>query len=145
MINTPIQILIAEDNNSHYISFVQAINTISKQIDVMRVDNGYDLFSMLQTNIKPDIIFLDIDMPYKSGLQILEEMQEYKSFITTPIVVLSSSAYDVVIRTAYMLGALFFIKKYERPNELKVPLERVLSAPNLATCKQPAWEEFLIE
>lgn len=145
MIFTPRLILIAEDNNNHYINFVQAINGISKSVEVMRVENGYDLFSMLQTNIQPDIIFLDIDMPYKSGLQILEEIKGYERFNNTPIVVLSSSAQEVVIRTAYMLGAIFFVKKYLRPAELKAALETILQAPNLASCIQPAWAGFLVE
>lgn len=138
-------ILLAEDSNDHYINFVQAVNSISKKIEVMRVDNGYALLSMLETQIKPDAIFLDIDMPYKGGLQILEELQNRFRFKDTPIVVLSVSAYDLMIKIAFQLGAILFIKKYNRPEDLQKSLMTVFSNPYFTSCTQPPWEEFIIE
>ncbi len=138
-------ILLAEDDNLHYTNFVQAVNTISASIDIMRVENGYSLFNMLETNIHPDVIFLDINMPYKGGLQILEELKERVNIKNVPIVILSSSAYDLVIKISYQLGAIFFIKKYNRPQDLSKCLEFVFNNPSFVTCTQPAWKDFLIE
>ena len=138
-------ILLAEDNNDHYVNFVQAVNSISNQINVMRVDNGYSLLSMLETQINPDVIFLDIDMPYKGGLQILEELQERDRFKNTPIVVLSGSAFDLMIKIAYDLGAILFIRKYNRPEDLQACLKNVFKNPYFLSCTQPPWEEFMIE
>lgn len=138
-------ILLAEDNNEHYVNFVQSINAISTKIEVMRVENGYDLLSMLQTQIKPDAIFLDIDMPYKGGLEILDELQGKVQFKGVPIVVLSSSAFDFVIKMAFQLGAVLFIRKYSRREDLQRSLRNVFRNPYFLTCTQPAWEEFVIE
>ncbi len=138
-------ILLAEDNNDHYLSFVQAVNSISNKIDVMRVENGYSLLSMLETYIKPDAIFLDIDMPYKGGLQILEELRERVNFKDTPVVILSASAFDLIVKVSYQLGAILFIRKYSRPSDLQRCLEAAFSNPYFQTCKQPPWEEYMIE
>ena len=138
-------ILLAEDNDEHYINFVQAVNNISGSIEVMRVNNGYDLLSMLETNIKPDVIFLDIDMPYKSGLQILEDIQEKIKTQKLPVIILSASAFDLMIKVAHQLGAILFAKKYHRPGDLQQLLATVFSNPYFISCTQAPFEEFVIE
>ncbi len=75
----------AEDDKDHYTNFVQAINSISNTIEIMRVDNGYALLTMLETNISPDTIFPDITRPYKGDLEILEEINEKAGIKKLPL------------------------------------------------------------
>lgn len=131
MENSIQSILLAEDNNEHYINFLQAVNSISNSIDVMRVINGYDLLTMLETNIQPNVLFLDIDMPYKGGLQILEEMNDKLNSRKIPVIIFSASSYELVARVTYELGAILFVKKYNHPGQLKNHYCRFLIIPTL--------------
>lgn len=60
---------------------------------------------------KPDIIFLDLTLPGKSGLEVLEEMKKVPGCELIPIVVLSASDNPVDIRKAYSLGANCVVRK----------------------------------
>lgn len=60
---------------------------------------------------RPDLILLDLKLPKKSGLEILEEIQADAALRDIPVVVLSSSAAPEDIQSAYRLQARGYITK----------------------------------
>jgi DNA-binding NarL/FixJ family response regulator len=59
----------------------------------------------------PDLLFLDLEMPYKNGLECLVEIRNNEALKHLPVVVFSSTTRPANIQTAYEMGAdLFFIK-----------------------------------
>ena len=69
---------------------------------------------------KPDIVFLDIDMPYKNGFELLSEINELK--LNTKVVF--TSAYDKYILEAFRNGAFDYLTKPIDRLELKNSLTR---------------------
>jgi CheY-like chemotaxis protein len=63
----------------------------------------------------PDVIFLDLHLPKKSGLEVLKEIKTSDRLKTTPVVVVSGSDNPSEIRQAYELHASCYIRK---PNDL---------------------------
>lgn len=63
----------------------------------------------------PDIIFLDLHLPRKSGLEVLREIKSNDRLKTTPVVVVSGSDDPREVREAYELHASCYIRK---PNDL---------------------------
>ena len=63
----------------------------------------------------PDIIFLDLHLPKKSGLEVLAELKATPRLKATPVVVVSGSDDPREIREAYELHANCYIRK---PNDL---------------------------
>ena len=63
----------------------------------------------------PDIIFLDLHLPRKSGLEVLAELKGSSRLKATPVVVISGSDDPREIREAYELHANCYIRK---PNDL---------------------------
>ncbi len=59
----------------------------------------------------PDLIFLDLHLPKKSGLEVLEEIKESPSLKVTPVVVVSGSVDPNEVRKAYELHASCYIRK----------------------------------
>jgi CheY-like chemotaxis protein len=59
----------------------------------------------------PSVILLDLKLPKVSGLDVLKSVREHSSLGTVPVVVLTSSAEDVDIHEAYLLGANSYIVK----------------------------------
>ncbi|HZQ55767.1 MAG TPA: response regulator [Bryobacteraceae bacterium] len=59
----------------------------------------------------PDIIFLDLHLPKKSGLEALAEIKETPRLKLTPVVVVSGSPDPNEIREAYELHANCYIRK----------------------------------
>jgi CheY-like chemotaxis protein len=59
----------------------------------------------------PLLVILDLKMPRKTGLQVLEWLSEREDLRCLPVMVLSSSAYAYDIDRAYQLGANAFVTK----------------------------------
>ena len=59
----------------------------------------------------PDVIFLDLHLPKKSGLEVLAEIKSNPRLLVTPVVVVSGSANPQEIREAYELHASCYIRK----------------------------------
>ncbi len=59
----------------------------------------------------PDMIFLDLHLPKKSGLEVLAEIKENPRLRITPVVVVSGSADPKEVREAYELHASCYIRK----------------------------------
>jgi two-component system, chemotaxis family, response regulator Rcp1 len=59
----------------------------------------------------PDIIFLDLHLPKKSGLEVLAELKENPDLALTPVVVVSGSENPAEVRKAYELHASCYIRK----------------------------------
>jgi CheY-like chemotaxis protein len=103
-------IILAEDDVDDQNIFQIALQEVDPSIQTQFVFNGKELLHLLQTS-KPDLLFLDLDMPYKNGLECLMEMKSDPQLEKIPVIVFSSTTKPSNIQTAYEMGAhLFFIK-----------------------------------
>ena len=103
-------IILAEDDVDDQNIFQIALQEVDPDIKLDFVANGKELTTLLQ-NFKPDLLFLDLEMPYKNGLECLLEIRENPVLTNLPVVVFSSTTKPSNIQTAYEIGAhLFFIK-----------------------------------
>ena len=59
----------------------------------------------------PVVILLDLKLPKVDGLEVLNYLKTHPKFRTVPVVVLTSSAEDSDIQTAYQQGANSYIVK----------------------------------
>lgn len=60
---------------------------------------------------EPALIFLDLHLPKKSGLEVLAEIKQNPKLRVTPVVVVSGSANPGEIREAYELHASCYVRK----------------------------------
>ena len=66
----------------------------------------------------PRLIFLDLNMPLKSGFEVISEIRAKKKFSTLPLVVFSTSSNPDDIERCRDLGANFYIQKVASFEEL---------------------------
>src|SRR5438309_11632224 len=119
-------ILLAEDDLEHCFFFKWALNQVNSKINCSEVHDGDALLSLLG-NFIPDLLFLDLNMPCKTGVECIKAIRENRTYDSLPIVVFTISNQENAIQTAYGFGAnLYFIK----PNEyalLVQSLQKILS------------------
>lgn len=59
----------------------------------------------------PVVILLDLKLPKVDGLEVLRHIKAHHQFQTLPVVILTTSAEDHDVQTAYKLGANSYIVK----------------------------------
>ena len=88
---------------------------LKKEYNVLLAESGNEALLKLR-NEKIDLILLDIAMPVMDGLETFKRMKE--ASIDIPVIFLTASGYEEDVRTAISLGAVNYLKKPFRPQEL---------------------------
>jgi CheY-like chemotaxis protein len=120
------EIVLAEDDADDREYFGELINHIRPAIKVRFVTNGVDLMNILR-NFIPDLLFLDLEMPHKNGLQCLVEIRETPGLENLPVVIFSSTSRLSNMQTAYEMGAHLFLYKSASFTELASSVNSLLN------------------
>lgn len=81
------------------------------------VMSGDQLMSYLYRNDpyanarRPDLIFMDIEMPGKRGTEVLIELKRNPFFRRIPVIMFSTSQTDIAVTEAYHNGASSYVVK----------------------------------
>jgi CheY-like chemotaxis protein len=120
--------LIAEDDDEDFEIFSTAIEEVSIAIVLSRAENGSVLMKKLnEIDTLPDILFMDILMPYIDGRECLRMIRSDKKFDSLPIIMFSSMSDDFSIDYCFREGSNFFLLKPNSIPELVNELERIFS------------------
>lgn len=115
--NNKIRILLIEDNIADVRLLNEAMLEVGCKCQLDRVKNGLEAIDFLrkQGNYKdakrPDIIFLDLNLPVINGKKLLDEIKKDNSLKFIPIIVLTSSEDMQDVNDAYYYQANAFISK----------------------------------
>jgi CheY-like chemotaxis protein len=134
--NTQRYIYLADDDSDDRDLFAGAILEVDPDAVLKQAQDGMclmdDLLALSRAEL-PDFIFLDINMPCKSGLECLEEIKNQKGDLKqVNVVMLSTSSNPENIQRAMELGAAFYAVKPSSFEKLKSILDEILSM-NLAS------------
>jgi CheY-like chemotaxis protein len=121
-----IQIVLADDDEDDRDLFEMAIKELTMPINLALFVDGDKLLAHLDKNKNPDILFLDLNMPLKSGFECLETIRAWERFKTLPVIILSTSNAKRDIDRCYDLGANFYIVKPFSYQELSSIIRKIL-------------------
>jgi CheY-like chemotaxis protein len=92
-------------------AFVNPLQVVRHGDDAVAYLGGTGSFADRQQYPYPVFVLLDLKLPRRSGLEVLEWVKERAGLKRIPIVVLTSSKHDDDINRAYELGANSYIVK----------------------------------
>jgi len=129
MQNDSIFVLLADDDEDDRLFFKEAFSNIKIKTIVKTVDDGVELMNYLtQTGNKlPNILFLDLNMPRKSGMECLKEIKKLEHLNDVAIAIYSTSASEQDIEDTFVKGANVYIKKPHDFATLRNLLEEVIT------------------
>jgi DNA-binding response OmpR family regulator len=79
------------------------------------------------TELRPDIVFLDIRLPKLDGLEVLQRLRAQASTASVPVVILSNYGERELVDRGLKLGALeFLVKAHTSPVEVSGGIEQWL-------------------
>ncbi len=112
-----IDILLVEDNPGDVRLAQEALKDSKVRNNMYIVGDGVEAMEFLRhqgkysNSPRPDLILLDLNLPRKSGREVLAEVKSDKSLKRIPVVVLTVSRDEQDILKAYDLHANCFITK----------------------------------
>ncbi|HUH27246.1 response regulator [Gelidibacter sp.] len=118
-------VVLADDDEDDRLFFTDAFEELKMQTKVDIYKDGIELMNALNQSdsILPNILFLDLNMPMKSGLECLKEIKSNPRFRDISIAIYSTSASEEDIEDTFVNGANIYIKK---PSDFKI-LKKILA------------------
>lgn len=114
--------ILSVDDNVSTLTMIR--ETLRGEYKVFVVTSGEEALSFLGKQ-KPDLILLDFYMEGLDGLETLEKMSEIKGF-DIPVVMLTSISTKLLEENCKKLGAVAFLPKPCKPEELKECIATIL-------------------
>jgi CheY-like chemotaxis protein len=116
------RILLVEDNETEAMLMRLALRRNDITADVTIARDGEEALGTLfpsdgRSAAQPSVVFLDLNLPKLSGLEVLKRIRSEGSTHLLPVIILSSSAREEDVRSAYLLGANSYVKNHTNFNE----------------------------
>ena len=123
-----LNIALADDDEDDRLLFKDAIEEIKIKTKLSLFTNGKELmdYLVLPNVILPEVIFLDLNMPIKNGMQCLKEIRENPKLSDLSVAIYSTSSSERDIEDTFINGANVYINKPNSFGELKAVIEKVL-------------------
>ncbi len=113
----PIDILLIEDNIGDITLTKKALSKSKIMNNLIIIQDGDEAVQYLNKQgqykdaITPDVILLDLNLPKKSGQEILTEIKSHEATRHIPVVVLTTSKKEEDILRSYNLHANCYVTK----------------------------------
>ena len=113
----PIHVLLVEDNEADIDLARESLESSKLRLDLSVVTNGEAAMEFLRQERghtkanRPDLIILDLNLPRKTGREVLAEVKQDEDLKRIPVVVLTSSAAEQDVVQSYNVGANCYVTK----------------------------------
>lgn len=120
-------ILLIDDDEDDQEIFLEAVSDASKSVTcTVLSDATQALQKLINQEISPDVIFLDLNMPVMDGPQFLAAIKKSDGLQRIPVIIFSTSSHPGAIQITKDSGAADFITKPGNYYELVTILTRLL-------------------
>lgn len=119
-----VSLLIIDDNPHLTESYRDFFEEAGFRVTV--VDSG-DKGVTAAKRLQPDVIFLDLMLPGKNGIEVLRELRQDENLKSTPIAVITALLDDSQKRLCLQEGANIYVEKLESdPEDLLKKVKQLL-------------------
>jgi CheY-like chemotaxis protein len=124
-----INICLADDDEDDRLFFTDAFDELKINTKVNTFKDGVELMNYLNhfDAVLPNILFLDLNMPKKNGLECLLEIKKNKTLNDIVVAIYSTSSSEEHIDETFINGANIYIKKPSDFDTLKKILSEVVT------------------
>ncbi len=126
---TPLRIVLADDDADDRLFFREAITSVKVKHNLEMFEDGLKLMDHLTDGVSeyPHLVFLDLNMPRKSGIECLREIRADEKLRDIIVVIYSTSSADIDIEATFLAGANVYITKPNTISKLKTLINDVIS------------------
>jgi len=120
------KILFVDDEQDQIFSVKTGFDTeYPNEYEIIGAESGKKCFELLEKNVKPDLILLDIMMPKMNGWEVFDKLSANQKYKKIPVIFLTARS-DALATNAGAMIADDYIEKPVDINELRNRIEKVL-------------------
>jgi CheY-like chemotaxis protein len=114
---TPIELLLIDDDQADIYLAKRSLKQCKTRVEIQVARNGEEGLALLRQEAghedskRPDLIFLDLNMPRMNGHELLAAMKADQGLKSIPVIVMSTSENEDDIRKSYELQASAYVAK----------------------------------
>jgi two-component system alkaline phosphatase synthesis response regulator PhoP/two-component system response regulator VicR len=120
----PLKVLVCDDER-HIVRLIQ-VNLEREGYKVVTAYDGKEGLEKVRTE-KPDLMVLDVMMPYMDGFEVLKALRRDADTADLPVIMLTAKAQDRDVFEGYTYGADMYLTKPFNPRELISFVKRISS------------------
>ncbi len=118
----PLKVLVCDDER-HIVRLIQ-VNLERQGYTVVTAFDGKDGLEKVKAE-NPDLMVLDVMMPYMDGFEVLKSLRRDPAFESLPVIMLTAKAQDKDVFEGYHYGADMYLTKPFNPMELVSFVNRI--------------------
>ncbi len=124
-----LRVLLADDDEDDCLFFAEASAELTNPAQLTTVNDGEELMKLLLELPEPlpDVLFLDLNMPRKSGYECLVEIKAHQLLRQLPVVILSTSFERELSDRLIRSGAFRCVQKPVRYGQLTAVIQQTLT------------------
>ena len=116
-------VVIADDESSMRLLVHATIE--SDDYSVLEAEDGLEAWTLIQKH-QPSLVLLDVQMPGRTGLEVLRAIKADPTLNTTRVILLTSKAMETDVEAGLIAGADFYLTKPFSPLDLLTRVEEAL-------------------
>lgn len=116
-------IIVADDEAAVRFLVVETIGR--DDYELIEASDGEDAWFLIQQH-RPSLVLLDIRMPGRTGMEILQLIRSDSGLANTKVILLTASAHQSDIEAGLVAGADFYLTKPFSPRDLLSKLDEAL-------------------
>ena len=121
----PKKILVCDDEPYILMALTDAVEI--EGYDCVTAENGKEALEKAREE-RPDLILLDIMMPYKDGYEVCKELKDDELTRDIPVIMLTAKSQQVDIQRGKEVGADDYITKPFKPSTLRKKFKEILES-----------------
>jgi two-component system alkaline phosphatase synthesis response regulator PhoP len=118
--------ILAVDDERHIVRLVQ-VNLERQGYEVVTAFDGKEALEKVESE-SPDLIVLDVMMPYMDGFEVLQNLKKNQSTRDIPVIMLTAKAQDADVFRGWQSGVDCYLTKPFNPMELIAFVRRIFKS-----------------
>ncbi len=118
--------ILAVDDEKHIVRLVQ-VNLERQGYEVVTANDGREALEKVESE-KPDLVVLDVMMPYMDGFEVLQNLRRNPNTRDIPVIMLTAKAQDADVFKGWQSGVDCYLTKPFNPMELISFVKRIFKS-----------------
>lgn len=118
--------ILAVDDEKHIVRLVQ-VNLERQGYEVVTANDGKEALQKVDDE-RPDLVVLDVMMPYMDGFEVLQNLRRNPSTRDIPVIMLTAKAQDADVFKGWQSGVDCYLTKPFNPMELLSFVKRIFDS-----------------